>query len=33
VAEILPFLDDFFSRWADNVFDKITEELDKYFNA
>lgn len=32
VAEILPFLDDFFSRWADNVFNKITEELDKYFN-
>lgn len=32
VAEILPFLDDYFSEWADNLFDKITAELDKYFN-
>jgi hypothetical protein len=28
---ILPFLDDYFDKWADEVFDKITEELDKYF--
>jgi len=32
VAEILPFLDDYFDAWADRIFDKITEELDKYFN-
>lgn len=32
VSKILPFLDDFFERWADNIFNKITEDLDKYFN-
>lgn len=30
---VLPFLDDYFDRWADEVFNKITEELDKYFNT
>ena len=30
---VLPFLDDYFDRWADDVFNKITEELDKYFNT
>lgn len=29
---ILPFLEEFFEKWADDIFDKITEELDKYFN-
>jgi hypothetical protein len=28
---VLPFLDDYFDKWADEVFNKITEELDKYF--
>ena len=32
MSKILPFLDDFFERWADNIFNKITEDLDKYFN-
>ena len=30
-SKILPFLDDFFDKWADKVFNKITEELDKQF--
>ena len=30
-SKILPFLDDFFEKWADKVFLKITEELDKQF--
>lgn len=29
---IIPFLDDYFDKWADMVWDKITEEIDKYFN-
>lgn len=29
---IIPFLDEYFDEWSDKVFDKITEELDKYFN-
>ena len=32
VSVILPFLDDYFDKWADNVFKLITDELDKYFN-
>lgn len=32
VSKILPFLDDFFDKWADWMFDKITEDIDKYFN-
>lgn len=32
LSKILPFLDDYFETWADNIFNKITEELDKYFN-
>lgn len=32
VSKILPFLDEFFSKWADNVFNIITSEIDKYFN-
>ena len=31
-ALIIPFLDDYFNNWADDVWNKITEELDKYFN-
>ena len=29
---IIPFLDDYFDNWSDKIFNKITEELDKYFN-
>ena len=29
---ILPFLDDYFDKWADKVFKLITDELDKYFS-
>jgi len=32
VSKILPFLDEFFSKWADSVFNIITSEIDKYFN-
>ena len=32
ISKILPFIDDFFNKWADYVFDEITRELDKYFN-
>jgi hypothetical protein len=32
VNKILPFLDEYFDKWAENIFNKITEELDKYFN-
>ena len=32
VSKILPFLDDFFEKWADYVFNIITSEIDKYFN-
>lgn len=32
VSKILPFLDDFFSKWADKVFDMILKETDKFFN-
>ena len=32
LSVILPFLDDYFDNWANEVFNKITEELDKYFN-
>ena len=28
---ILPFLDDYFNAWADDVFKLITEKIDKYF--
>lgn len=31
-AFVLPFLDEFFDKWADNIFERITYELDKYFN-
>lgn len=30
-ALIIPFLDDYFDKWGDDVFNKITEEIDKYF--
>lgn len=33
LSVILPFLDDYFDKWADEVFNQITEELDKYFNS
>ena len=29
---VLPFLDDFFSDWADEIFEEVTNDLDKYFN-
>lgn len=29
---ILPFLDDFFDKWADKVFELIISDLEKYFN-
>lgn len=32
IEEILPFLEKFFEDWADNVFDEIMKETDKYFN-
>lgn len=32
VSKILPFLDDYFNDWAERLFNKITEELDKYFS-
>ena len=31
VSKILPFLDEFFNKWADTVFEEITSELTKYF--
>lgn len=31
-SKILPFLDDFFSRWADRVFELIMNDTEKYFN-
>lgn len=32
-ALIIPFLDDYFDKWSDLVWNQITEELDKYFNS
>lgn len=32
VSKILPFLDDYFDKWADEIFEKITEEITRYFN-
>ena len=32
IDKILPFLEKFFEDWADNVFDEIMKETDKYFN-
>lgn len=29
---VLPFLDKFFETWADDVFEEMTMELDKYFS-
>ncbi len=29
---ILPFLDDFFNKWADKVFELIMNDINKYFN-
>lgn len=29
---IIPFLDDYFDKWSDLVYNQIIEELDKYFN-
>ena len=31
VSKILPFLDDFFDKWADMVFDLITNDIDNFF--
>lgn len=30
-AYILPFLNDFFDKWADDIFNEITKEIDKKF--
>lgn len=30
-SKILPFLNDFFDKWADEVFIKITEDIEKHF--
>lgn len=32
VAKILPFLDSFFAKWSDEIFDKIMEQLNKFFS-
>ena len=32
VSKILPFLDDFFDKWSDWVFEKIMYDIDKFFN-
>lgn len=32
-AFVLPFLDEFFDKWADNVFERICYELDSFFNS
>lgn len=32
VSKILPFLDEFFDKWADGVFEIIMDEIDKHFN-
>lgn len=31
-AYVLPFLDEFFDKWADDVFEDICKELDVYFS-
>ena len=31
ITKILPFLDDFFDKWADWVFDKIMYDIDNFF--
>lgn len=30
--EVIPFLNDMVDKWMDDLFDKITEETDNYFN-
>ena len=30
-SRILNFLDDFFNKWADKVFEEITTDIDKHF--
>lgn len=32
-SKVLPFLDEFFDNWADNIFEKICYELDSFFNS
>lgn len=32
-SKVLPFLDEFFDKWADKVFDLIMMDTNKYFNA
>lgn len=32
MSKVLPFLEDFFDRWADKVFNDIIEGLNEYFN-
>lgn len=31
ISKILPFLDEFFEKWADLVFEKIMYDIDKFF--
>lgn len=31
-SAVLPFLDKFFEDWAEDIFNKITKDLDEYFN-
>lgn len=32
IEKILPFLNEFFERWADEIFEEVCNELDKYFS-
>ena len=32
LTEMIPELKDYMDKWCDNVFEKIMEETDKYFN-
>lgn len=32
-SKILNFLDEFFDKWADKVFELITQDIDKFFNS
>lgn len=33
VTKVLTFLDDFFDKWADNVFEQLMYEVDKFFKS
>lgn len=32
VSEVLPFLDEFFDKWADDIFEKILTNINKWFD-